>query len=149
MKSIFTTPPRITQYYGVNAEYYSQFGNAGHEGLDLVPTGEDWTVLSPFRGTVTRCYESSSYGLCVMIYSPEFEMSTRIAHLSEVYAVEGQFIRDGGMVGRMGNTGNSRGAHVHINMIPVHPNGAKKYPDNGYKGRVDPLPVLEVLEALR
>lgn len=145
---IFESQAKITQYFGVNYQYYSQFGNAGHEGIDLIPTGENWTIFSFFDGTVMDVYESASYGICAIIYAVATSFSYRFAHLSEVFVHASQFIEVGSSIGVMGETGNTNGAHLHLNCVPMVSYGAKKHPDNGYKGRVDPLPMLEVYHAL-
>lgn len=50
---------------------------------------------------------------------------SRYAHLSEIWVVTGQWLGRGDFVGRVGNTGNSSGAHLHFEIImqgtPVDP----------------------------
>jgi murein DD-endopeptidase MepM/ murein hydrolase activator NlpD len=157
LKRMFTTEGRITQYFSDNSEFYEQFDLWGHEGLDQVPTGLDWTVLAPFRGRVMSKYVSNVYGNTLIIFNEDLQMSTRIAHLAEVYTQEGLFIGSGAPIGKMGNTpvgragigGKEMAAHVHINMIPMKVYGEKLHPHNGFKGRVDPVAVLHMLEVLK
>jgi murein DD-endopeptidase MepM/ murein hydrolase activator NlpD len=52
---------------------------------------------------------------------------TRIAHLSRMAVRAGQWLRAGDLVGRVGSTGRSTGAHLHyetrIDGEPVDPLG--------------------------
>lgn len=146
MKKLFATEARITQGFGVNGDYYKQFNLPGHEGLDIVPTGQDWTIFSPFAGEIARAYESEVYGKTVMIFNREYGLSTRLAHLAEIFVKPGQLIKSGHSVGMMGNTGKSHGAHLHINMVPMLKWGERVYADNEYRGRIDPLGILWMLE---
>ena len=43
--------------------------------------------------------------------------TVRFAHLDAAYVKEGQAIKEGDIVGRMGNTGQSTGAHLHIDCV--------------------------------
>ena len=47
--ALFSSGYRITQKYGNNPTYYSQWGFNGHEGLDCVPANlqQSWDVLTP------------------------------------------------------------------------------------------------------
>jgi len=52
-------------------------------------------------------------------------LSTRYAHLSSIRVVVGQKVAAGTLVGRVGSTGRSTGAHLHyetrIDGVPVDP----------------------------
>ncbi len=54
-------------------------------------------------------------------------MTTRYAHQSNLMASVGQSVRPGDQIGRVGNTGNSTGPHLHfevrINDSPQNPIG--------------------------
>lgn len=146
---IFNSPPRITQYFAANPEYYAQFDLFGHEGIDLVPEGGDWTIFAWTHGVVTRRYTSTVYGETVIIYEPTKGLSWRVAHMDRVYADEGAMVGIGQQLGVMGDTPRGRGgiggimrAHLHINCIPMNKWETRDFPDNGFKGRVDPLGVL-------
>ena len=145
MKKIFSSPPRITQYFGVNKDHYEQFNLEGHDGLDLVPTdAEDERIYTISSGEVIAAYESDSYGLTVKIYDKYSHTYFRYAHLSKMLVRPGEYVRERALIGVMGNTGNSSGPHLHLHQVPVVDGGMqKKHPDNGYKGRMDPLPYLE------
>jgi len=142
---LFNSKSRITQYFGVNREHYESFNLSGHDGLDIVPIGDDWTINSYTEGTVTQAYVSTSYGNTIKVYSPSLRLTVRYAHLSEFLVKEGDNITIGTPIGIMGNTGNSSGAHLHTHIVPSIEYGTKLFIDNGYKGRCDPLPLLNSL----
>jgi len=146
---IFKSEPRITQYFAWNPEYYRKFGLFGHEGLDLVPKGKDWTIYSWMHGVVKRVYFSQVYGITCIIYEPKNGLSWRLAHLAECSVKEGQFVEYDTKLGVMGDTptgrdgiGGKMAAHLHINCIPMKEWDKRDFADNGFKGRVDPLGVL-------
>ena len=151
--SLFNSETKITQFFGENPQFYSKFGLLGHEGIDVVPTGDDWTVLSPVSGYVKHCYVSKTYGKTVLLKDFIGRFMIRFAHLSEIYVNEGIYYKKGRAIGKMGNTPGTIGidgqpmrAHLHINVVPVDKNDNRVYLDNGFKGRIDPLGYLEALK---
>lgn len=145
---IFNSTPVITQYFAANSIHYKQYGLFGHEGLDLVPSTGDWTVFSWFTGKVTRKYFSTVYGNTVIIVDAYHKFSWRLAHLDSIDVNEGQHVYISTKIGMMGATptgregiGGTMPAHLHINCIPMDGED-RRFPNNGFKGRVDPLAVL-------
>lgn len=55
---------------------------------------------------------------------------TTYAHLNSISVVEGQLVTNGQMIGRVGNTGNSKGPHLHFEVIK---NGVRVNPRNYIK----------------
>jgi len=145
---LFNSRGRITQYFGVNKEHYERFNLEGHDGLDIVPTGDDLTIFSYTDGIVMDAYESSSYGNTIKVFSKSLNLTVRYAHLDSFLVEEGDHITIGMKIGIMGNTGNSSGSHLHTHIVPSVEYGVKLFPDNGYKGRCDPLPLLNSLSFL-
>lgn len=146
---IFNSKPIITQYFAANSSYYRRFNLFGHEGLDLVPQGGDWTIFSWFTGKVMRRYSSNIYGETIIIHEPTHGLSWRLAHFDRIFANEGAIIDLGQQLGVMGDTPTGRDgiggvmpAHLHINCIPMTEYGIRDFQNNGFKGRVDPLGVL-------
>ena len=153
---IFKSKPRITQYFSDNPDFYKRFGLWGHEGIDMVPTGSDWTIFAPFNGIITRKYCSEVYGETLIIQQAGKDISWRFAHFNKIYVKERDVVCDGNALGLMGNTPHGRegiggpmGAHLHINCVPKRPGKEREYPDNGFKGRVDPLGVLWEMGEMR
>jgi murein DD-endopeptidase MepM/ murein hydrolase activator NlpD len=148
MRNIFNSPFKVTQVFKNNPTYYSQFGLAGHEGLDLIPTGSDWSVLAAEDGVVVKDDDiagsplSDPYGKFVTLWHPSIKKATQYAHLTSNVVSLGQQVKKGEKIGTMGTTGNSSGAHVHLNLFDVDDNGVRLNVNNGFKGGTDPLPFL-------
>ena len=45
---------KITQLFGNNPTYYSQWGFKAHEGIDLIPTDSDWNTHSMEDGVCSN-----------------------------------------------------------------------------------------------
>lgn len=146
MRSLFRSKHRITQEYGVNKDYYSKFGLQGHEGLDLVPTGTDWTVKALADGVVVKDEDnprSGAYGVYVTLWHPSLKKATQYCHLASNSVSLGQNVKEGETIGVMGSTGNSTGAHVHLNLFQTDDSGVRLNRDNGFLGGINPLPFIE------
>ncbi|KAB2443468.1 peptidoglycan DD-metalloendopeptidase family protein [Bacillus luti] len=96
---------QISDYFGTR--------NGKHYGIDIAaPIGA--LVAAIQDGKVTKSYYSSSYGNVVFIKHGEYEAV--YAHLNKRYVVQGDYISKGEIVGEVGNTGESRGAHLHLEV---------------------------------
>lgn len=146
MRNLFNSKHRVTQTFGVNSTYYAQFGLKGHEGLDLIPTGTVWDVLCLEDGVVVRDIDDATlgknYGKNVTIWHPIISKATQYCHLAKNNVSMGQRLIKGDKIGLMGSTGNTTGAHVHLNLFEVDSNGIRLNRDNGYFGGIDPEPFL-------
>ena len=99
-------------------------GRRMHSGIDLAaPTGSP--VAAPAGGVVSYANWRGGYGLLVTI-SHGGGLETRFAHLSRIMVAPGQQVSKGQLVGLVGSTGRSTGAHLHYEVR-----------QNGYA--VDPL----------
>ena len=99
-----------------------------HHGIDIAQGGYN-PVRAAASGTVSRSYRSATYGETVMIThtinGQTYE--TVYAHMrtgSRRVRV-GQSVRQGQVIGIMGNTGNSRGQHLHFEIHRGRWNSAK------------------------
>lgn len=145
MKQIFRSKFTITQKFGVNPEYYGKFGLKGHEGLDLIPTGSDWTVYALEDGVVVRDEDnkrSGSYGVYVTLWHAQSKKATQYCHLELNLVDQGMQVKKGQAIGKMGSTGNSTGPHLHLNLFNVDDSGVRLNRDNGFLGGIDPEPYL-------
>lgn len=148
MRRIFNSDFKVTQVFKNNPGYYGQFGLAGHEGLDIIPTGSDWTVNAAEDGVVVKDDDiagsplSDPYGKFVTLWHPSIKKATQYAHLTSNVVSLGQQVKRGEKIGTMGTTGNSSGAHLHLNLFDVDTNGVRLNVNNGFKGGIDPLPFL-------
>jgi murein DD-endopeptidase MepM/ murein hydrolase activator NlpD len=114
--------PRITQGYGATSFARSRSGYRGrwHNGIDLgAPIGT--LVLAPAEGTVISIGNQDlycrrgAYGKYVAIRHPN-NLVTLYGHLSNITAVVGALVKQGEVIGFVGNTGYSRGAHLHFTV---------------------------------
>ncbi len=87
-----------------------------HSGVDLAgPTGEP--IIATGDGKIIEVrYDFFGYGNYVMI-DHGFGYKTRYAHLSKATVVIGEEVKRGQKIGLMGNTGKSKGSHLHYEVI--------------------------------
>lgn len=137
---------KITQRFGNDPDYYKQFGFNGHEGLDLIPVTADWGVHAVEAGDVVRDYDdprtAGAYGNHVVVLNRDRRRAFWYCHLAGNVVSIGDHVEAGQVIGRMGNTGNSRGYHLHLGLRYANAKGAAINLDNGYRGFVDCLPLL-------
>lgn len=85
-----------------------------HEGLDFASkTGTP--VFATADGKVVEAGRQGGYGNCVDI-SHGYNYLTRYAHLSEILVKQGQEVKRGEMIGKVGSTGKSTGPHLHYEV---------------------------------
>lgn len=92
-------------------------GGRQHAGIDIAKAGAV-PIVSAADGVVMRAYFSQSYGNCVMItHSINGQQYTTLyAHLRSMNVSNGQVVAKGQKIGIMGNTGASRGQHLHFEI---------------------------------
>ncbi len=155
MNTPFRAGYRITQNYGARPEYYQQFGLKAHEGVDLIPADANWDMLCIEEGVVVRDLDDPKlstggvhpYGIHVVILNRETGRSWWYCHLAENNVSLNQTVKRGDKIGKMGDTDNTEGAHLHLGLRYADANARPLNQDNGFKGFVDPLPVLKDLNA--
>ena len=136
---VFMSDSRVTQDFGVNRQNYIRYGLEGHEGIDLIPSRADWTVLSLFDGRVTRVtLDHPAYGKLIEITNDNHIQVIRYCHMENIYVELGETVRVGQRVGKMGTTGRSTGPHLHLMYCVQDMSGARLHLDNGFKGWIDP-----------
>lgn len=121
---------RITSGFGSRVGPKTPFGvgSSNHRGVDLSlhPNTEGYPVEASAGGVVTYAGPRDGYGNMVQVQHPD-GTSTRYGHLQEVGNVAiGDEIARGTPVGLLGNTGRSRGPHLHFETLdklgnPVDP----------------------------
>lgn len=105
---------RMSPIYGM-AEF--------HLGVDI-PAPSGTPIVAVQDGTVMMSNSDWSYGNNVVIYHGN-GMSTLSAHMSGFNCYPGQQVKAGDVVGYVGSTGASTGAHLHFE---VHINGQRVNP---------------------
>lgn len=111
----------ITSRYGVS----SRIRKSTHTGLDIgAPTGTPIKAVA--EGTVTCASYNGAYGNLVKIEHGN-GVETWYAHTSKMYVKVGQKIAAGEIIAAVGSTGNSTGAHLHLE---IRINGEHVNPQN-------------------
>ena len=137
IKLIYPVSGPITQYFGENPQIYSQWGYAGHNGVDWgIPNGTP--IVAAADGTVDKVdFEKDGYGNFVKMSHIDgtTKYYTYYAHLQSTSVKVGQKITAGTVVGLSNNTGASTGPHLHFGVKIDGQNPA-------YKGYLDPMPLF-------
>jgi murein DD-endopeptidase MepM/ murein hydrolase activator NlpD len=104
----------ITGYFGGRADPFT--GEMGfHQGIDL-STEKGSPVFATADGTVQSAGYSGDYGNLIVLRH-DFDLSTRYAHLSGFNVKAGQSVKRGDVIGYVGSTGRSTGAHLHYEIL--------------------------------
>lgn len=94
---------RIHPIYG-NRRFHTGTDFTAPEGTPVVATKSGRVVLADY---------TSGYGLIVGLRHNE-KNESRYAHLSQIHVKPGQWVEQGTVIGRVGNTGLSTGPHLHF-----------------------------------
>ncbi|NNC38242.1 MAG: hypothetical protein EX271_00270 [Acidimicrobiales bacterium] len=104
---------RLTSKFGVIRK---NFDKTKHTGVDIA-NKEGTPIFAPADGTiieVTDTYkDNAKWGHVVVLETPG-GIKTIFAHLKDSQVSQGDFVRQGTQIARLGNTGKSTGPHVHI-----------------------------------
>jgi murein DD-endopeptidase MepM/ murein hydrolase activator NlpD len=88
---------------------------AFHQGLDI-STEKGQPVYATANGTIQSAAFTGEYGNLITI-KHEFGLSTRYGHLSRFNVKPGQYVNRGDVIGYVGSTGRSTGAHLHYEIL--------------------------------
>lgn len=104
---------RITSHYGWR--YHPIYGTKNfHSGLDIAaPIGTP--IRAAAEGVVAFAGEAGSYGFLVILRHRD-DYFTVYAHCSKILVNEGDFVKQGQIIARVGNTGTATGAHLHFEV---------------------------------
>lgn len=86
-----------------------------HRGVDIRGREGD-VALAPVSGRVVFAGTAGPFGLSVVI-EDDRGFRHRTAHHSALAVRRGQVVEAGDMIGRVGQTGNAHGAHVHYEVV--------------------------------
>jgi len=85
-----------------------------HAGVDIAaPYGTP--IHSPLEGVVAFVGHKGGYGLAIVVEHGD-EVATLYAHTSEVFVREGEVIKKGQLLGKVGSSGHSTGPHLHYEV---------------------------------
>ena len=94
---------------------YGPRGKGMHKGIDVsLPTGEP--IYATFEGKVRYArFNSGGYGYLVILRHPS-GLETYYGHLCKLNVEVNDYVVAGQVIGYGGNTGRSRGAHLHYEV---------------------------------
>lgn len=98
---------RVTSRFGMRRIRY-------HYGVDIKARTGD-SIFSMFDGVVRIKRRSPTYGFLVVVRHTN-GLETYYAHLSKILVDSEQEVKAGDLIGLAGNTGRSRGSHLHFEM---------------------------------
>ena len=103
----------VTNPYGKKGNYTS----GKHDGIDIVCRGEDKTVYAVSSGICIRSGINKYWGEYVVVQMKNGKSLVYAHFAAKSRKVKiGQTINVGMPLGTMGSTGNSTGAHLHIEL---------------------------------
>ncbi len=88
---------------------------AFHQGLDI-STEKGQPVYATANGQVDSAAYTGEYGNLISIRH-DFGLSTRYGHLSKFNVKPGASVKRGDIIGYVGSTGRSTGAHLHYEIL--------------------------------
>lgn len=139
----FTAPvaDRITQQWGENPDFYAQFGQRGHTGIDYA-SAVGTPIKASESGTVAFAGPGANHGGFLSVAGnavliEHTSVYTGYAHLSRINVVKGQAVKQGDIIGLTGATGVVSGPHLHFEFWGKPTNW-----QNGWSGRVNPSDYL-------
>jgi murein DD-endopeptidase MepM/ murein hydrolase activator NlpD len=120
--AIWPVHGRITAGFGQRMDPFSG-EEAFHPGVDIAdPFGTD--VVATGDGLVIEAEPDAGYGRSILIDHGD-GITTRYAHLSRIFVVVGEQVKQGEIIGAIGTSGRTTGPHLHyevrIHGTPVNP----------------------------
>lgn len=112
--SIWPAHGWLTGYFGQRADPFT--GELGyHQGIDI-STDKGQPVFATADGTVESASITGDYGNLIVIRHG-FGINTRYGHLSSYAVKPGVTVKRGDVIGYIGSTGRSTGAHLHYEIL--------------------------------
>ena len=109
----------------ISSRYGPRWGTI-HTGLDLaISTGTPVYCCDEGR-VIFAGWNRNGYGNLIKVDHGN-GYQTWYAHLSKIYVKNGEIVAKGEIIGAVGNTGNSTGPHLHLE---IRKNGSAKNPLN-------------------
>jgi murein DD-endopeptidase MepM/ murein hydrolase activator NlpD len=112
--SIWPAHGWLTGTFGGRSDPFT--GEPGyHQGIDI-STEKGQPVYATADGTVESASYTGDYGNLIVLQHG-FGLATRYGHLSSFAAKAGQTVKRGDVIGYVGSTGRSTGAHLHYEIL--------------------------------
>lgn len=119
--------PRLISFWGADRDG----GSRSHEGVDIAAPRRT-PVVAGAAGRVTSVTENNLGGKVVFMRPAGKDYNLYYAHLDSQIATPGQAVKEGDILGLVGNTGNARNTspHLHFGIYA------------GGEGAIDPFPFV-------
>lgn len=104
----------ITSRFGTRVNPVSGYGAETHSGIDFRGKTGD-AVISTAKGKVSFAGVKGGYGNCIII-DHQHDLQTLYGHLSAIDVKEGDEVKIGSPIGKIGSTGRSTGPHLHYEV---------------------------------
>ncbi len=112
----------INSYFGMRIDPFKKV-YIFHSGIDIKGNIND-PVLCPLDGIVSYTGWTNIYGNFILIKHSN-ELVTLYGHLNSIDTTKGMNVKKGEIIGTVGTTGRSTGAHLHFEVrkrnVPVNP----------------------------
>ena len=107
---------RLRGIFKVTCEYKrkGKWAAGWHTGIDLY--SDNQRIYGTCNGIVSATGFDKSYGNYIVVKNLEVENYHWYCHLSEIYVTVGERVSRNTIIGKMGNTGNSTGTHLHFEI---------------------------------
>ncbi|MBK8432562.1 MAG: peptidoglycan DD-metalloendopeptidase family protein [Chloroflexi bacterium] len=130
----------VTQEFGANEAVFQPLGLPGHDGLDFAgQIGEAVYAVADGVVVAVQSDPSRAYGLNITVEHQWgcLTYQTRYAQLSEIDVALNDVVEAGERVGRVGQTGNVVGPHLHLGFM-ARPYSLPDWPND----LADPSPYI-------
>lgn len=109
-----------TDYVIISSKFGVKRGHKTHKGIDFA--AEIGTpIYAAASGVIEDTGWGTGYGLRIKIEHEHLgDYATLYAHLSRAYVKAGDVVRQGQLIGLVGNTGRSTGPHLHYELHKGH-----------------------------
>lgn len=115
LKIVDSMPQFCAPIVGRVISKYGPRRRRSHNGVDI-PLRVGEPILASFDGKVRYAkYNSGGYGYLVIVRHPN-GLETWHAHLTKLNVSVGDYVKTGQVIGFSGNTGRSRGPHLHFEV---------------------------------
>lgn len=125
--TLWPTDGRISSPFGYRSDPINSLEKK-HEGIDIAaPYGAD--IRAAANGKVIFSGTNGNYGKCIII-NHNNGITTLYAHASSLLVKEGETVKKGDVIAKVGSTGKSTGPHLHFEVrINGTPDDPTKYLD--------------------
>jgi murein DD-endopeptidase MepM/ murein hydrolase activator NlpD len=112
--SIWPTRGGLTSFFGGRSDPFTG-EHENHTGLDI-SAQKGQSVFATADGVVQSAGYTGDYGNLIVV-KHAFGLSTRYGHLSSYKVKVGDDVKRGDVIGLVGSTGRSTGAHLHYEIL--------------------------------